>query len=276
MPQLNIKDEIVKSFEQKVGGISDSLNEYLMKLLDEFDSSNGEFIPTQISPDKLYQIQTDLERLLNGSLSEPVKLFMSDLGKVTLNSLEVLNNNGFNGLTPTQLSVTEKLWRQATIDSLIGGGISRDFKNRIITTIEDAIITGSSIQSTRDALQEVAYDKLNKYLTVTARDTVYNMQGQQFNQVGTIMGYTHIKYTGGLLENSRGQCYKWYNMRELKREDLKALIEEAYRNQRNKLESPKGHKWSGMMKNVTPENFIAKRGGYGCTHTATPIIKRKM
>ena len=56
-------------------------------------------------------------------------------------------------------------------------------------------------------------------------------------------------------------------------EQLKEEIRLAYKNQAAKLVTDGVHKWGGMMPNTTVDNFMVKRGGFNCTHSAIP--KRK-
>jgi hypothetical protein len=88
-------------------------------------------------------------------------------------------------------------------------------------------------------------------------------------------GYNTVLYVGGTQTDSRGQCWRW--VRELNgkipRDKLSEEIRNAYKFEKAKREFPMGHKWSGMMPNTTVENFMAKRGGFNCTHTAIPSKK---
>jgi hypothetical protein len=93
--------------------------------------------------------------------------------------------------------------------------------------------------------------------------------------LATEAGYNTVLYVGGTQTDSRGQCWRW--VRELNgkipREKLEEEIRQAYKFEKAKREFPMGHKWSGMMPNTTVDNFIVKRGGFNCTHTAIPSKK---
>jgi len=97
-------------------------------------------------------------------------------------------------------------------------------------------------------------------------------QGQQMNQIAKEIGYAGISYVGGLLKDSRGQCTHWIEDLNgfIPKEKLAAEIKLAYKNQAAKKVTNGVHKWGGMMPNTTPDNFLIKRGGFNCTHTAIP------
>jgi hypothetical protein len=85
-----------------------------------------------------------------------------------------------------------------------------------------------------------------------------------------------VRYVGGLLKDSRGQCTHW--VRDLKGfiawDKLDEEIRLAYKNEKLKKVDDGIHRWGGMIKGTTKENFVVRRGGWNCTHTAIPVRKK--
>lgn len=102
------------------------------------------------------------------------------------------------------------------------------------------------------------------------------MQGQQFSSIASNIGVAGWRYVGGTLKDTRGQCYHW--VREMKGyipdDQLAEEIRLAYKYQREKKVIDGVHKYGGMMENTTKKNFASNCGGYNCTHTAAPVMKK--
>lgn len=117
---------------------------------------------------------------------------------------------------------------------------------------------------------------MQSYVIQTSRDSVNQLQGQQMQSVANNIETIGYKYVGSLLNDSRGQCNHW--IKDLKGfipiEKLEDEIRLAYKNEKDKLESPVGHKWGGLIKGTNKNNFLVNRGGWGCRHTAIPIRKK--
>jgi hypothetical protein len=79
-----------------------------------------------------------------------------------------------------------------------------------------------------------------------------------------------------LLKDSRGQCTHW--VKDLKGfiawDKLDEEIKLAYKNEKAKKVIYETHRYGGMMPNTNKDNFLAKKGGFGCTHTAIPVRKK--
>lgn len=276
-----LKERLVDNLIQGIPSIEKTVFDEIMNFLDSFEGVGGNFNIGTLTAEKLTEIEARINQILiRGGYPAKVQTFIQDFGKVTINTDLLLNANGFD-TRPVQLSDMERKWKKLTADTLIDSGLREDFKRPILKILDDAISYGDGIGSVRQTLQDYVIGnkdksgKLKSYLTQTARDSVSQMQGQQMQSVANAVGYEGIRYVGGLLKDSRGQCSHW--IQDLKgfipKENLQAEITLAYKNQTAKLvEGP--HKWGGMMPNTTVDNFMVKRGGFNCTHTAMPKRKR--
>lgn len=277
-----LKSEIEEQILSNMPKIERRLLDDIFQALDQFDTVNGNFSEGILTSEKLLEIENIInEALAKSGYIKSVDLFIGDMGKITINSSGILDTLGYS-TKKLPLSDLEKKWKRQTAQTLLESGISEDFKRPVLRIIDEAVSYGNSITTAKNQLKEYIVSgkdksgRLKSYVTQTARDSISQMQGQQIQSVANEVGYVGITYTGGLLKDSRGQCTHWVN--DLKgfipKEQLAEEIRLAYKNQAAKLEKPKGHKWGGMMPNTTVDNFLVKRGGYNCTHTAYPKRKK--
>lgn len=276
-----LKEKLIEQLLQRAPNVEKAVLDELFKIMDNLDTKGGNFINASLSSGELLEMQDAIGKALKKSgYVQQADLFIQDLGKLTINSTLILEEQGFS-FPKVGLSDLEKKWQLLTKESLLSSGIKNEFETPILNILNESISYGNSINESKKLLTEFVAGgndqtgKLKSYLTVTARDSIGQLQGQQMQAVAVAVGYAGVTYTGGLLKDSRGQCYHWIH--DLKgfipKEKLKEQIELAYRNGKLKL-TEDGHRWSGMMPNTTEDNFMIKRGGFGCIHTAYPKRKK--
>jgi len=258
-----------------------SILESIFKELDTIDTTGGNFSNGILTAEQLLRFEDAINTgLKKGGYNKTAEVFINDLGKITINTSGILEAVGYSH-QKLPLSKIEKKWKAQTAETLINSGINESFKRPILQILDNAISYGESIDGAKKRLTEFIQSgadktgKLKSYITQTARDSVSQLQGQQMQSLANETGYNTVLYVGGTQTDSRGQCWRW--VRELNgkipRDKLAEEIRNAYKFEKAKREFPMGHKWSGMMPNTTVENFMAKRGGFNCTHTAIPSKK---
>lgn len=263
--------EAIPDYEKKILG-------RVLQLLDEYESKNGKFVIEKASRRKLLQIHSEILDILRKSgYFKAANIYVADLKKLTENVR--LLHEGFNKIDLTRSSLTgiERIFAERAVNLLSGGGLNEHFVLPVTTIVNEAITFGYSIQSTRDSLKdfitgnEDKSGKLKSYLTTTARDIVTQLQGAQHQAISNEFKMPFLRYVGTLLKDSRGQCVRWKNMEYIPIEELQSEIDLAFKNQKARLVFPKGHRWGGMIEGTTPENFLIRRGGWGCLHNAIPV-----
>lgn len=273
-----LRSEIPETFLKIIPQVEDDVYTKILELLDSFNTSDGYFTTSNMSAAKLVRIENEIIKILtDAGYFKSANTFIQDLTKITTNT-ELLHR-GFNKIDISNQSMTaiEKLYAQRAVNMFSKAGLNDKFISPITTVVNEAITFGYSIQNTRNTLQDFVKGgkdtsgKLGSYLTITARDTVTQLQGAQHQKVLTDYDLKFIRYTGGLLKDSAGQCVHWYGMKFIPVANLQAEIDLAFSNQAKKLIKPKGHRWAGFIKTTTPENFCIYRGHLGCIHQAFPV-----
>jgi len=249
----------------------------IFKMLESFDISGGSFIFSEASTRRIIDIENKiLEVLQKSGYYNRVDIFLKDFGKVSDNVRRIHEGENKAQITKDSLTKTEKLFSKTTAEQLKGSGLNEIFITPVKTAINEAVTYGYSLENTRNVLKELVVgnpDKLgalNNYLTTTSREVVKNLQGAQHTQIKNALGLDTLRYVGGLLSDSRGQCVRWVGMEYIPYAELEKEIKLAFKNQKLKLDSPKGHRWSGMIKDTTVDNFLMRLGGWGCMHSAIP------
>jgi hypothetical protein len=280
------KIDLIRRVTERMPEVEQAVLDELFRLMDSINSAGGNFDVRTLSTDQLLSFTQAIRTTLQTSgYNKDVGLFLSDYGKITINSSDILKNVGGFDVSTLQLSDVEKKWKLLTSETLLNSGIRTDFETPILKILDESISYGGSIERAKKRLTEFIVGgkdtsgKLKSYVTQTARDSVGQLQGQQFHSVANAIDTAGIRYIGSVLKDSRGQCEHW--VRDLNGfipwSDLQEEIKQTYINQAaKKVDVVNGvrHQWGGFMPNTTPANFMAKRGGYNCTHTAVPVRKK--
>jgi hypothetical protein len=277
------KEDIVERLRNRIPDIEKRVIDDIFRIIDTFDSAGGLFTGGILNAEQLLQVSNAIQQSLKSAgYIQDVKLFISDFGKVTLNTAQILNDVGGYTFNKLPLSEIEQKWVNQTAETMLNSGINETFKRPILKILDETVSYGGSIEAAKQSLtdfirgNELDGGKLSSYITVTARDSVSQLQGQQFQSIANNVETAGVRYVGGLLKDSRGQCTHW--VKDLKGfiawDKLDEEIKLAYKNEKAKKVTDGVHRWGGMMPNTTKDNFVVKRGGFNCTHTAIPVRKK--
>lgn len=286
MASYKLKKEILASVSKDFDTIDKKVLDEVFTFIDSLDIIGGEFQLADLPIDKINELQIKLTEVINRSgYLNKIETFVRDLNKITLNSISNLEGNGY-GFQRKPLNDIEKKWQSFTVQSLSDSGLHEGFTRPVLNVIDSAISMGKSVTELRGELKDYIVGgkdqtgRLKSYVTTTAREAVSTMQGAQINGVANELGYDYLQYTGGLLDDSRGQCYHWVHEMngKIPKDKIEFEIKEAYKNQRAKkiiFDGEDKHRYSGMKPNTTIKNFIIVRGGWGCIHSIFPRKNRK-
>ena len=278
-----LKEQLATALADKMPFIEKKVLDAVFSIIDKLDTINGEFVGGPLSLDTLLQLASAIDQsLVTGGYADSVNLFISDFGKVTINTSQLLNEVGGFEVTRLQLSDVERKWQYFTQNQLLRSGVAQDFKTPILKILDESISYGGSIDRAKQTLSDYIVGnpdksgRLTSYSTQIARDSIRGMQGQQFTSIAENIDLAGWKYVGGTLKDTRGQCFHW--VREMNgfipQDQLAYEIRMAYKNQAAKKVIDGIHKYGGMMPNTTIKNFSSNCGGFNCTHTAIPKKKR--
>lgn len=277
----DLRQRVIDKLLDNIPDIQVNILGRIDRLLEEFSRDGENFTPEKTNRRKLLRLQSEIEEVLrNAGYYNRVETYISDLSRITANTIELHEDLNKIRVGQDRLNSVQSVYSQGVVDSMVTSGLNYNFIQPVTNMINQAITYGSGISELRQSLSDYVVGneqhvgKLRSYLTVTARDTVTQMQGAQHQAVALAYKMPFIRYVGGELKDSRGQCVRWLGMRVIAVAELPDEIKLANKNQKNRVEKPKGHKWSGMIDGTTPENFLINRGGWGCLQQAIPVRNR--
>lgn len=150
-----------------------------------------------------------------------------------------------------------------------GQGLNVNLIKPIQDQLTEAVRTGGNLVDVIRGLEDnlnTSPERLgmvSKYFTQVGRDALGQYDGLVNQRIAERFELDAYRYVGSLVKDSRPQCVRWVEMREIPIKDLQKEINWAYNN------------GSGMIPNTTPSNFAQNRGGYNCRHTAIPVRSKK-
>lgn len=280
-----LKIELVRRVTANIPDVEQAVLDELFSIIDKINSAGGYFNEASLTAEQLLNFtQAIRQTLTKTGYTQDVQAFLSDFGKITINSSILLDKVGGFDVGTLPLSDMEKKWKLLTSNTLLDSGIRQDFEQPILKILDESISYGGSIERAKKQLTDYIVGgkdksgKLKSYVTQTARDSIGQLQGQQFHSVANAVETAGVRYIGSVLKDSRGQCEHW--VRDLNGfipwDELNNEIKLAEKNiAMKKVDIVNGvpHRWGGLMPNTTKDNFMAKRGGFNCTHTAVPVRK---
>lgn len=294
MSILEDSDKLRRAIIDGLGNtISKELEAEIWELIGDFmyrfDRDGENFLKGKPSVKLLLSIEKDIQTILEkAGYFDAANTFIADLGKITRNTIELhesINDIDFKTrrgkIVANSLTAIEQVHTQKVVEILNEGGLSDNFVIPVRNAIHQAVTFGNSIQATRDYLKEyITGDgdektgRLSSYLTVTARDTVAGMQGEQMQSVQEYYKMPYIMYVGPIIKNSAAQCVQWHEQRYIEVDKLDEEIAQVRKKQAAKASIGK-HKYSGFRPTTTAKTFCIDRGHHGCMHQAIPVrVKR--
>lgn len=100
--------------------------------------------------------------------------------------------------------------------------------------------------------------KLGRLAELGSMDALGQFNGLVNDKIRTQFNLDGIRYVGSLIQDSRPQCQRWVDMKELAFNDLPTEIAWAERN------------GTGWIMGTIPGTFLQNRGGHRCRHEVIP------
>lgn len=257
-------------FAKDIRRIEKEILKEIAKIFDVVDASGGKLKNTEKAIEFLNSIEKRIdEALKRAGYHSSVNKYLKNFDLIKQNARDLQSALNKVNISATALNDLQRIEVNNTIDKLIGSGISRDFKIPIRESLYRNILTGSTIQETRDFLElsiistEGADSKLLRYTTQVARDSINQYDGGIQAIIKQELGLPDYIYSGSVIRDSRCQCRYWVEKIKLPADELEGEIDTALRGG-----YLGGCKCSGMIEGTTVGNFARFRGGYNCRHRA--------
>lgn len=266
-----LTDKLTKRFVRSLSEIEQEIWDAVQKLLMQFKSENGFFVPDDKSKELIGLINKEIRKILREAhIKDEVSNFIDDFDQLDKNIKSIQEN--LNGIEVKQsiFSAQRQFTIDATVRSLVESNINLKFVDPVKKILYNRVSFGSSVVDAEKQLRQIVlgnkehFGVLQRWIGQIARDSINEYQGTINQQIKVQYELTNVRYIGPLVEDSRAQCVRWINQLNgiISDDQLQSEIDWAYRN------------GSGMKPDTTPQNFCQNRGGWNCIHEAIPVRKR--
>lgn len=238
---------------------------------------------------KNLRIIGELKSKINKILRAPeykglVKEFAKSFGKIS-----ELQNDYFRTLEkqykpPKLLGELQSQSVDATIRSLVEGGVEVNIGSKIVEILRQNITGGAKYTDMVERLREyltttkAGDGALERYAKQITTDALNQYSRQYLQVVSSDLGFKWYRYTGAIIETSRPFCKACVDKQYLFEAEFPDLLKGKFPefkandgviNSNTKLPS-------GMIAGTNPENFLVYAGGWQCNHQPVPVSEDRV
>lgn len=259
-----ISNRLEKKLAKSVAEVEKEIFTLLQKLLSEFETKNGHFVPAERTTELLATINKEIRKILETTnLKTEFTEFIDDFDLINENIRAIQKDVNGIRLSKDIFTDAKKFQIDYTVNSLRQANIDLRFIAPIKQLLYSRVAFGAGVLQTEKQLRQIIVGKdgngvLQRWVGQVARDTINQYQGVVNSRIKVKYDFNAVRYIGSLVEDSRWQCVRWVEMETLKDSELAAEIALAFK------------KGSGMIPGTDIENFNVNRGGYNCRHHTIP------
>lgn len=292
MAELNIDDvrkqltDLNESMDNVVDNVTDAatksqqaIYEAILAQINKFEITDGRFVTTQNYAARLGVIQRKINEILGGDYKDSIAEYLAQY--YDIDTTNTLLHRGYNELiidkatyTPIRRAIYDQAEYYLTdgladayiqpakyllMQAVSSGMTIKDAERMLNNWNEGKYSTGELLSSNRPT------PNLNHYATQLSRDSIFQYHGTIQEVIREKYGLTNFLYVGGIVKDSRTFCRELVALRrKIALKEIPDLIEKAA-----KID---GHTWpNGMVPNTNMKNFLIRKGGYSCRHTAMVV-----
>ncbi len=283
MDELGFIDDIFNSLDDSTDNAINSLvsaskkvsAEILAEVNDTIASltkdASGNVVSSVENIKKVNQLSNSLEKYFTSQeYSQAMGVFLgsysSNVGIINSYFTEV--SQSFKASEYKQIM---NLSKDATVESLMGSGVSANVKDPIIKLLTDSVMTGTNRNEVYNLLKtEILGDTTNlgkyqRYVSQIGSDAITQFNSNYIQTISADLGLDHYYYKGTKVAETRDFCDR-YAGKFFTEEKLQQIV-------LSESVSRAGKGWQGMIKGTGWPNFKIYRGGWHCRHYVIPISK---
>ncbi len=269
---LSTIDDAINSFQDKIPGLQKIVFEELQPLIKELKIKDGKILNNLENLKKIGEIKNKLEKIMvNSDYKKSVEKFIGsfdDISKLNQSYFSQFNDKFKPKKT---LPLIKMLSVEATINDLVGQGLSANVTDKIAQILQQNIITGGSYASMQEQLRnhiltnETGEGSLERYTKQITTDAINQYNAQYHDAIAQDLNFNWGRYVGSNLTTTREFCELLTEKQWVNKKDLPEIIKGHIDGHDCKLSKSTGLPL-GMIPGTTAENFKIRRGGYNCGH----------
>lgn len=292
----NIQDGINSSNEyiKRVIDKSKSLEKDFLKIIQEsilsLGNLRGRIELTKDTSKDIIRIAKEIsDAIKKGGYPNDISKLLRDINDVSDQNIKVLEE--FNDQTikidvrPEQSLIIDEISDRLASPESFSTNITNEVRKIIVKNVLEQKSIKELISDLELSLlsNKAGQGIVTRYVNQIATDAVLQYKGSVNQKIKEKYQYNALRYVGSLIETSRPQCQRWITTKhgillEEPKEgklDVGVLSEEIKYVKSNIYNSNKvsgyGLPGKSYYIELTEQNFITFRGGYGCRHEAIPF-----
>lgn len=269
---LKTIDDAITNFQSDIPDLQQLMLDKLQPIIKQFDVSGGKLLNNVNNLKLLGQLQNTLESaIINPDYKDAVKQFVD-----SFNDVSSLNNTYFSQFnqkfTPAKtLPLIKEQAVNATINDLVGQGLSANIIAPIQEILRQNITTGGSYTSLQQQLTDhitnnkTGEGSLQRYTKQITTDAINQYSAQYQQTIAQDLNFSWGMYIGSNIKTTRQFCRLLTQKDWVHKSELPGIIQgdidgvQCVLSKTTKLPL-------GMILGTTADNFKIRRGGYNCGH----------
>lgn len=269
---LSSIDDAINNFQKVVPGIQKTMFDELQNITRGFDIKDGKLLNNLKNLKLLGTLQNKLESIIvSPEYKKAVENFVSSYDEVA--NLNMSYFSLFNkDLKPKNtLPIIKRLAIEATINDLVGQGMSANVVQPVKSLLVENIVTGGSMSDLQTQLSNYLLNNntgegaLQRYTKQITTDAINQYNAQYQETIAQDLQFSWGQYVGSNITTSREFCIHLTKKRWVNKSELPTIIEGHIDGYDCKLSKTTGLPL-GMIPDTTEANFKVRRGGYNCGH----------
>lgn len=277
---------LTETMDSSVDGVTDAatlaqkrIYEAIIEQINLFETQDGRFVTSQNYAARLAVITKKINAILGDVYAPSVREYLTTY--TTIDETNTALHKGYNELVLDKefyTPIRRAIYNQAEyylVDGLadayvqpakyllmqaVSSGMSINDAERMMRNWDNGeFSTGALLTSNRPS------PRLQTYATQLARDSMFTYHGTVQENIKDKYKLTNFIYVGGLVRDSRTFCRDLVGLRrKIGIDEVPDLIEKAAKVDGHTLPN-------GMIPGTNSKNFLERRGGYSCRHTAMVV-----
>lgn len=271
---LKTIDNAINKFQDAIPGIQKLVYDELQPLLKSIQIKDGRLLNNVENLKLIGGLKNKLEKIIiSAQYKKSVEEFVQSF--TTVGNLQQDYFAQFNKkFTPAKtLPIIKQLSIEATINDLVGQGMSSNIIDPIQKILNQNITTGGKYTDFQDQLRSHILNDPNtdgslvKYTKQITTDAINQYNAQYHDAIAQDLQFNWVRYVGSNITTSREFCIYLTKKQWVHKTELPEVLKGHIDGHNCKLSSTTGLPL-GMIPGTNIDNFKVLRGGYNCGHQA--------
>lgn len=269
---LSTIDDAIANFQNAIPGIQKIVFDELQPLIKQFDIKDGKLLNNVKNLKLIGNLQNKLQKIIiNADYQKSVNDFVESFNLISSLQQDYFKQFNQKFKPKNTLPIIKELAIEATINDLVGQGLSSNIIDPIKQLLNQNITTGGDYTQFQDLLRnhilsdDSGEGSLERYTKQITTDAINQYNAQYHDAIAQDLNFNWGSYVGSNIKTSREFCILLTKKQWVKREELPEILKGHIDGHDCKLSKTTGLPL-GMIPDTNVDNFKVLRGGYNCGH----------